>query len=287
MRRILYCVTAILICELATAADADKYDLQYRFRKGEVLRTEVLQQVSVDVTIKDSNQTDETRSGSVKTWQIESADAGKITFVHSVESIKLWQKQQGKPEISYDSTSGDPPRSEYEAAAKSVGVPLTTFTIDVHGKILDRESAQPGSVAAHNDQILLLLPEKPVALGEYWTTPQDIDITLPQSGRKSIRTRQQCVMEKIEHGIAHIKVDSQVLTPIDDPQVEAQLIQRMSSGTVLFDIEAGRMVEQQMDVDRRIVGVSGPGSVMHYQGRFSEKTLPAEQQAKRAGTSRE
>ena len=80
--------------------------------------------------------------------------------------------------------------------------------------------------------------------------------------------------------MATIKVDSQILTPINDPAIEAQLIQRLSDGYVKFDIERGRVVSQQLDLDKHVIGFSGASSSMHYVNRFTEKLLPAEQTAK-------
>ncbi len=70
-------------------------------------------------------------------------------------------------------------------------------------------------------------------------------------------------------------VATQILTPIHDPAIEAQLIQRESSGTVRFDIEAGRIVRQQMDVDKRVVGFRGEASSLHYLTRFTEELVPS------------
>jgi hypothetical protein len=65
------------------------------------------------------------------------------------------------------------------------------------------------------------------------------------------------------------------LTPISDPAIEAQLIQRLPSGSVRFDIAAGRVIAQQMDLDKRVIGFSGPASSMHCLTRLTEELLPS------------
>jgi hypothetical protein len=42
---------------------------------------------------------------------------------------------------------------------------------------------------------------------------------------------------------------------------------------VKFDINAGRIVGQQMDIDKRILGFAGPTSSMQYIMRMEEKLL--------------
>ncbi len=75
---------------------------------------------------------------------------------------------------------------------------------------------------------------------------------------------------------------------MNDPAIEAQLIQRLTKGWLKFDIERGRVVSQQLDMDRRVIGFSGAASSMHYLTRFTEELLPdtdcGRQQAKESPT---
>ena len=64
---------------------------------------------------------------------------GSVTFTHSVESIDMWQKTQGRTEIRYNSQTDAEPPPGYEEAAAAVGVPLTAITMNDHGKILKRQ----------------------------------------------------------------------------------------------------------------------------------------------------
>src|SRR5262249_42858672 len=73
---------------------------------------------------------------------------------------------------------------------------------------------------------------------------------------------------------ATIQIETQIVTPLNDPAIEAQLVQRMTSGSVRFDIEKGRLISQQMDLDRHVIGFSGAASSMHCVTRFTEQFLP-------------
>ena len=61
----------------------------------------------------------------------------------------------------------------------------------------------------------------------------------------------------------------------------AQLIQRASQGTIRFDIDAGRVVSQQTDLDKQVFGFRGEASTMHYETRFAESLMPAGETAAR------
>jgi hypothetical protein len=124
-------------------------------------------------------------------------------------------------------------------------------------------------------QITMPLPEGPIAVGETWSTPIEVDVTLQDGSHKKVQTRQQFTLESVTDGVAHIAIDSQVLTPISDPSIEAQLVQRMSTGWVKFNLEAGRIIAQQLELDKHVVGFNGPASSMHYVTRVTETLLGA------------
>jgi hypothetical protein len=266
--------------EPAPAADGQTYELRYKFSPGETLRWEVVHRATVQTTIQGSSQTAETRSKSIKRWVIdEVSDSGAITFTHTVENIDMWQKTQGRAEVRYNSQTDAEVPPGYEAAAESVGVPLTVTTMNDRGKVLKRveKHSQPTSLM----QLAVALPEEPVAIGDSWTTPLDIDVVQKDGATKKIKTRQKYTLEKVANDVATIKVDAQILTPISDPTIEAQLIQRLSEGHMRFDIAAGRILDQQLDLNRHVINFSGPSSSMHYLTRFTETTIAGEAEVAR------
>ncbi|REK07908.1 MAG: hypothetical protein DWQ37_20935 [Planctomycetota bacterium] len=262
----------------AEGADAagEKYLLRYKFEPGETLRSEVIHQAKVRTTVQGNTQTAETKSISIKIWRIESvADDGSATFVHMVDSIDMWQRATGRKELHYNSKTDDEIPPGYEAVAAAVGVPLSTVTMDTRGEIIDREENHNQPTAA-SSQMTMPLPENEVVIGESWTSPSEIEAKDRNGAVKKIQTRQKFTLESVEDGIATVKIDAQILTPITDPAIEVQLVQRLSSGQVKFDLAAGRVLSQQLDLDRHIVGFGGPASSMHYVTRFSEELLPPE-----------
>jgi len=254
-------------------AGTAKYELRYKFTPGEVVMTEVVHQANVRTTIQGTTQTAETRSCSTKTWKIESVDdAGSATFTHLVDNIEMWQKASGRQEISYNSQTDETPPPGYEEVARSVGVPLSIVTMDPRGTIIKREIAHKGAMNV-STQITMPLPEGPIAIGESWSTPIEVEVSLQDGSFKKVQTRQRFTLESVTDGIAHIAIDSQVLTPINDASIEAQLVQRMSSGWVKFNLDGGRIVSQQLELDKHIVGFNGPASSMHYVTRVTETLL--------------
>ena len=257
----------------APPADTRTFDLKYKFSPGEIIRTEVVHRATVQSTIQGTSQTAETQSKSVKRWQIDKVgEDGAVTFTHSVESIDMWQKMQGRSEIRYNSQTDSEVPPGYEEAAESVAIPLSIVTMNDRGKILKRFEKRPQPTSL-STQMTMPLPDRPIHIGDSWSTPMDIDVIMKDGGTKKIQTRQKFTLEKVASDVATIDVDTQILTPISDPALEAQLIQRLTTGSVRFDMAAGRVLNQQLDLDRNVIGFSGPSSSMHYVTRFTEQLL--------------
>jgi len=260
-----------------TSADAaqseEKYLLRYKFTPGEVVRWNVEHKARVRTTVQGSTQTADTTSISVKRWQIEDvAEDGSVSYVHWVDRVDMRQQLTGREAQRYNSETDSQAPVGYEDVAKAVGVPLTAITIDDQGNVKRREEKHP-QPGAGNGPVTIPLPAEAVPAGQTWTREHDLHVRLADGSVKTIQTRQQFRLKKVENGVATIGVATQFLTPVRDPQIQVQLIQHDTSGTVRFDIDAGRVVWQQTELDKRVVGFSGQSSSMHYVTRFTEKLL--------------
>jgi hypothetical protein len=194
-----------------------------------------------------------------------------------VDSVDMSQKLTGRAELRYNSQSDTEPPPGFENVAASLGVPLSIITMDNRGNVVKRERKQNKASTGDDDgQMTIPLPEGAIAIGESWSLPYDVDVPLPNGTVKKVKTQQKFTLAGVTSGIAAIEVATQILTPIHDPGIEAQLIQRESHGTVRFDIEAGRVIGQQMDLDRRVVGFRGEASSLHYVTRFTEDLITGE-----------
>ena len=275
----------VLACILAAAPlAAQDYELVYKFQPGEELRTQVVHLVTVESKIKGVKQTAKTRSVSTRLWKILSVDAkGNITLDNSVAAVNMWQShidEKGTKEVSYNSETDPEPPPQYEPVAKTIGITLATLTIDPSGKIIDRRSNQP-NLNPGIGELAVPLPGKRVKIGDTWFVPEEVKLRTDDGTVKRVETRQLYKLEKVEVGVATISVVTQILTPISDPKLQSQLVQRMQEGTIKFDIDAGRLIHKQMDLDESVLGFAGPDSHMQYLARLTEEPLRG--QTARAG----
>jgi len=262
---------------LARAADADskapeKYTLRYQFHAGDTLRWNVVHRCQIRTTVSASEQTAETTTLSVKVWRVlDVTPDGQATFEHRVESVDMRHRLSGREEVHYNSDKDMVAPRGFEDVAKAVGVPLSIVTLDAQGKVLSRKQNPVKAATPGQGEITIRLPEEPIAVGHQWSFPHDIEAPLPGGGIRHVKSMQSYTLESVRTGVATIRMETQILTPIHDPSLESQLIQYETSGTVRFDVDAGRILARQADVDKGVVGFRGEASSLHYRARSTEE----------------
>jgi hypothetical protein len=268
-------VSAVSGADVAESPAANgKYLLRYKFDMGEVLRYDVRHATNVRTTIDDSTQQAETQSDSVKAWKVTDVlPSGEIEFLHVVEWVRMTNEVPDRPVTTYDSRKDAKPPRGFEQAAGAVGVPLSVVRIAPDGEVTFREEKHPQPAPIEDMPITLRLPKEPIAVGEKWSHPYDVPVQRKSGAKLQIRTRRVCKLRQVKTGVAVIDVEYQILTPVD-PYVRSQLIERLTEGTVRFDVDRGRILEQEHNVDKRVLGFAGGASSLHFASRLSEKLLP-------------
>jgi hypothetical protein len=267
-----------LAAELDKAKDklAPTYLLAYKFAPGDEVRTKVVHLVTVETKIKGATQTAKTRTVSTKLWRIrEINEQGQIIFEHVVEHVDMWNSVSGRAEVRFDSASGEKPPPGYETVAQSVGKVLATVTMDQHGRVIARTNTQP-MFNPGIGELSIPFPNTAIKIGTTWSIPDEIKMKLEDGTFKKVQTKQAYKLVHVENELATISVDTQVLTPVNDPKVQAELVQRLQHGTIQFDLASGRLYKKQMDMDEEVFGFNGADSHMQYLARLTEGPVAAD-----------
>ena len=252
--------------------DEETYLLRYHFKPGEKICWEVLHRGRTQTTVSGTTQTSETVSKSTKVWKVtEVNDDGSAVFEHEVEDVDMWQKMTGCEEVRYNSKKDKEPPHGFEGAAERIGKPLARITLDQQGEVQKRVELVAKMGQDTESQITIPLPKEAIPVGHTWRMPHDVFVPLEGGRTKKVLVHQTFTLNSVKNGIATIKVATQILTPIRDPAIQAKLIDRYRQGNVRFDIAAGRIVSQQMDLDKQVIGFRGPDSRVHYLTRFTER----------------
>ncbi|MBN1589482.1 MAG: hypothetical protein JW888_08200 [Pirellulales bacterium] len=271
--------------DTSSANDAPKYTLRYQFHPGEVLRWNVVHRQRVRTTYGGWTQTTDSVTRSTKCWHVTAVDeegnavfesmVEDAVFENRMETIGKDKKKPKREKVRYDSRKDEKPPRAFEASARRVGKPLARIKLDSRGVTLKRTPLFPESapVATENPELTIPLPDEPIAVGESWRRPHKAMLRLENGTTKTILTQQVFTLVSVKTGIATIEVVTQILTPVHNPEVEAKLIEQFSRSTIRFDVDAGRVLWQQRDLDHRVVGFRGPESCLHYLTRSAEKLL--------------
>lgn len=263
----------ILIAQLPEKPRVKRYELRYKMNRGDVLRYEDTQDVSIVGIADKTTEKVQAKTESVKSWKVTDVLAnGEIEFMNVVERVHMYNQLPDRKPTEYDSARDKVPPAGYEDSAKRIGVPLSVMRITPQGKIVSREMRIHGKDVEEDAPIVLRLPENPVAIGDTWDEPFELKLEVQKGQIKPIQTRWHHKLINEKDGIATIEVTYQVLTPTD-AAIELQLVQRMMSGTVEFDIDKGRIINRQLGADKRILGFAGPTSSMQYVMKMQEKLL--------------
>lgn len=250
--------------------------LRYAFHSGEAISSRVEHRALTETTMNGVTEAVETMTDSTRTWHVVAVDKDKVaTLEQSVDDVTMTSRSSTQGEVRWTSAGDAEPPPGYEAVRASLGVPLVRLRVAADGRVLERREIRPCPAAATGDLVIVPLPDEPVEPGHVWTVPDEIIVEVPAGPRKAVRTRLRYRLEGIRDGVATIAVDTTVLTPLDDPRLEARLLERIWDGTIRFDIEDGRVISRRTAIDRRVVGFGGPQSSVRYKASLEEEPAPA------------
>jgi len=258
--------------ESGSAAPAAPLHLEYRFRPGERLDMRVAHRALTETTVGATSQSTETATDSRKRWTVIAVDPeGRATLEHSVDDVTMTSRTSDRGEVRWSSSGTEPAPPGYEQVKASLGVPLSRMVVDKSGRVLERRDLRPCPASNTGDLVVVPLPEEAVTAGAEWSVPQEVVAEAPGGLRKAVRTRLRYRLVELRDGIATIRVDTTVLTPVDDPRLESRLLERIWNGTIEFDVERGRVIRRSTGIDRRVVGFEGPESSVRYKASLEER----------------
>lgn len=252
-----------------------KVQLEYKMKPGEQIVSKVYHEAETQTRISGLDEDSHSQTTSIKVWEVQSIDAEKnITFVYSIDSVEM-QQNVGEGEVfKYNSQTDAEAPKIFQRVAETVQKPLATITINRFGEVIKRDKELKSPLMGIGD-LAVPLPSEPVAINAEWQVPRELRVKLDDGSLKQIKVRELYKLEKISAGVATIRMESQPLTPVTDPSIEAQLIQQLSKGSIKFDIDNGRLLSKKLDWSEKVVGFRGADSSMRYNATWSEELLPS------------
>jgi hypothetical protein len=270
-------------CPLSVAQDnqGQKYQLQYKMQAGETIVTRVEHFAETRTTMAEHDESSRSQTTSQKVWEVTSVDAeGNMTFDYRIDSVRLSQSVGDDEPQTYDSTKDSEVPDMFRPVAETVGKTLATISINQQGQVLNRDKELQTPQLGMGD-LTIPLPAYAIAVGDRWSVPREMRVKLESGEYKKIKVRELYTLEKVATGVATIRIVTQPLTPVNDPAVEAQLIQQLSKGEIRFDMDRGRLLSKRLDWSEEVVGFRGPDTSLRYDGKFIEELQDMQRTAAR------
>ena len=262
-----------------------KYKLAYQFKADDQLRWDVEHTASTKAQIAGTMEETSSRSQSAKLWKVVDVDAtGNMRFVHSIESVQMWQKIGDDEPVTFDSRTDESAPAEFAGILEKIGKPLAMITISPEGKILDRKSSSQQAKFGVGD-ICIPLPMDEIAVGHEWFVATSFQGTDEQGRPQPLKARINYKLNKVKDKYAYVSFRTQVLTPIESEKVRSQILQQLTNGYAIFDLDQGKMIRKEVEWSEKVQGYEGPDSFLQYNGRMTEKFVSNESSPSGSGVT--
>ena len=272
-------LSLIAVSNAEQVTPTDTYLLRYKMKTGEQLHYEVTHAAKTKTRIQGEEEISQVHTTTQRHWNVIETKDKTFKFEHVLDAVAMTQQQGRQSELRWDSQKDPEAPKIFGRIAQQIGQPLSTITANENGKELEREADAGTKTSLGMGSLTLSFPETPVKIGESWSTPHEIRARTDDGSVKLIKIRQLYTLEKVQTGVAFLRVRSQPLTPINEESVKAQVVQQLSNGIIRFDIDAGHMLSKQLDWDETVIGFQGANSLMEYRARFSERLVSNSLQA--------
>lgn len=262
--------------------------LKYKWETNQIFYFDSTSLMSISTRKDQTAETAMNESRSFKHYRVVSVDSeGNALLELIIDRVKMLARFGENDPLTFDSDSKSAPPPQLRGIRDGIGKPTARVQVSMHGTLKDVTrlgDAAPGKGAVPDNDpsnnFLTVLPEKPIEVGGTWSEKIDVRVSVSKELTQSVSILRKFQLDAIEGNIARISMDSTVLTPVNDPMIKGQLIQRTPSAKIVFDIEKGQIVSRETRLDKTEIGVLGPNSSMRAVGEFVERMVTRDQIAK-------
>ncbi len=269
--------------KLVTAGNEPKQVFAYKLTPGLFAHFEVRHQMTVISEANGEVEKVTNHSNSRKHFRVVSVDEqGNAVLEPIVDSVYMSAKFGETDPIVYDSTKDVEPPRQFREVKATIGRPVSRVTVSPNGTLqkvtlLEGAPSHLAESSIKNDprlNFLVVFPTEPIGVGATWRERFTAEVVVGQNLKQPVTLQRQYDVTAIDGTVATLKVRTSVITPLSNPQVEAQLMQRKPSGTIQFDLERGLILSQSTAASEQVVGAFGPKTSVQASSETQEKWVP-------------
>lgn len=262
----------------AQGADSPKYKLAYKFTPGQEVWFVSTYRGKMDVRKEQVKQSDKITTKLWKHFTVtDVTEEGTSTLELKLDKAHMTaQFGDAEPTVfKSDDENFHPPK--FRDTLSQIGKVTARVDYSRSGKLLKvvdstgKQNVAPENAPPRDHQgFMVPLPETSVAIGEKWKDPFQHVVSLKRPLTRNIDMQRIYTLKSVQGNLAEISFNTVVLTPVHDPKVLAQLMQKQTEGTITFDIEQGLIIEKSIQVNKTVINPFGAGSSMQAVSTFTE-----------------
>jgi len=256
------------------------YKLEYKFRPGQSVYYQMEQKGRITTQKNETTETVHNSSTTLKHFQVKSVSAEGVAVLESfLDRVKMSHRFDDGPTVTFDSESKKAPPRGFAEIRNSIGRALSHAQVDKTGRLVSVTSllGSPDDENASSDEpvrnLLVVLPDRPVAVGTRWTEEFPVKVKISKRLTNKVTLLRKYELKSVENNLATIRMKTEILTPIDDPGILGQLILRTPQGTIVFDIDRGLIASRSLTTNKTEIGVIGSNSAMRAAGELTERIV--------------
>jgi len=234
------------------------YRLAYKFRKDQDVR--MLMTVGSQIRIQKGAKVElnAIQSATERHYRVTAVNSdGSAVLDLVIDRVKIAYSTDGGAPNVYDTRDTVEPPKQFENVKECIGR-HTRVRVDTRGKASALDGSQLGPSA--DPDFLVVLPDKPVHIGQEWFDDYQARVQLTKELTQKVTLRRRYTLTAVNNNVAIIRVATAEVTPVNDPQVLAGMVQLTPTGTVLLDLGQGSLTLRDLRCERTEVGVLGPAS---------------------------
>jgi len=269
---------------VTTPGNEPRQQLRYQFQPGQFVHYEVVSKTTMRSQFQQQVETVQNEAQSWKQFRVISVDEQGMALLEPVvDRTKMSVQYNEDAPIKWDSQSPvDQDPSQFHPIRQTIGKPIARIQVTPNGQmqkvtILDGAPTRLAGAEASDARLnfLVPLPQELVGVGAIWREQFQVTVTAQGLPSQKVTLQRQYQLINITGNIATISLKTQVNQPIDNPQIQLQLLNLTPTGTVEFDMARGHLLSQKIGDSDQIVGALGPQTVVKSSMETSETWMPS------------
>ena len=190
---VIFTMTGLPAAILAADNAQETYELRYRFSEGQEFHYRISDERQMVVQVAGTEDSPRTTSTTLRRHRVKDVrDDGRATLELTLLRVQL-AATSGEDLIEFDSAADEVPPAVFRGIQGTIGNPLGLITVSPRGAVSDAQLLIPtqneDDFADAQRDLLPVLPEAPVSVGDTWRDPFEVDVLveLNQPLKKRVR----------------------------------------------------------------------------------------------------